>query len=40
MKHFRIKKKEKGRKPFIADTRLLLPKPKLPARMFWQKKKK
>lgn len=38
MKHFKIKKKEIRRKPFIAETRLLLPKPKFPKKIFWPSK--
>lgn len=40
MKHFKIKKKKSSRKPFIMDTRIPLPKPNFPVKMFWPKKKK
>jgi hypothetical protein len=36
VKHFRIKKSETRRRPFIQDIRLPIPKPKFPRRMFWK----
>lgn len=35
MRHFRIRKSDRRRKPLIHETRIPLPKPKLPRLVFW-----
>jgi hypothetical protein len=36
MRHFRIKKSDRQRKPLIHETRFPLPKPKFPRSVFWK----